>query len=106
PSIELPTASVRTSFEGASPEVMEQLVTQILEEIVATVPNVEEITSSSSEGSSRIRVRFAWGTDIDSAAIELQATIEDEMSELPDDLDRPRIGKFDIDSFPVVLLGI
>lgn len=106
PSIELPTASVRTSYEGASPEVMEQMVTQIIEEIVATVPNVEEITSSSEEGSSSVRVTFGWGTDIDAAAIDLQATIEDEISELPDDIVRPRIGKFDVNSFPVVLLGI
>ncbi len=106
PSIELPTASVRTQFEGASPEVMERLVTQIVEEIVATVPGVEELTSTSSEGGSRVNVVFEWGTDIDLAALELQATLEDEVSELPDDIVRPRVSKFDIDSFPVVLLGI
>lgn len=106
PNIELPTISVRTSYEGASPEVMEQMVTQIIEEIVGTVPGVEEITSSSSEGSSRVRIRFAWGTNVDTAALEVQAKIEDEISELPDDIDRPRVSKFDINSFPVVLLGI
>lgn len=106
PSIELPTASVRTDYEGASPEVMESLVTQIIEEIVATVPGVEEITSTSEEGRSRVEVTFVWGTDLDAAAIDLRATIEDEISELPDDIQRPRIQKFSIDSFPVVLLGI
>jgi RND family efflux transporter MFP subunit len=50
PNIELPTVSIRTDYEGASPEVMERLVTRIVEEIVATVPGVEEITSVSSEG--------------------------------------------------------
>ncbi|MGJ3242744.1 MAG: efflux RND transporter permease subunit [Opitutales bacterium] len=106
PSIELPTVSVRTGFDGASPEVMEQLVTQILEEIIATTPGIIELTSSSEEGDSRINVVFEWGTDVDQAAIELQATIEDEINELPDDVDRPRISKFDIDSFPIVILGI
>lgn len=106
PSIELPTASVRTSFEGASPEVMERLITQIIEEIVATVPGVEEITSRSEEGQSRVNVQFVWGTDLDSAAIDLRATIEDEINELPDDITRPRVSKFDIDSFPVVIMGI
>jgi HAE1 family hydrophobic/amphiphilic exporter-1 len=106
PSIELPTLSVRTSFEGASPEVMERTVTQIIEEILATVPGVEEMTSSSSEGSSTVRVSFAWGTDLDAAAADVRATLEDEINELPDDIVRPRISKFDIDSFPVVLLGI
>jgi hydrophobic/amphiphilic exporter-1 (mainly G- bacteria), HAE1 family len=106
PSIELPTVSVRTGYEGASPDVVEAQVTQILEEIVATVPGVEEITSVSSEGRSRLRVRFVWGTDIDAAALEVQAKLEDELNELPDEIVRPWVGKFDIESFPVVILGI
>ena len=106
PNIELPTLTIRTEYEGASPEVMERLVTQIIEEIVGTVPGVEDITSTSSEGNSRIRVSFVWGTDIDTAAIDVQGKLEDEINELPDDIVRPRIRKFDIASFPVVLLGI
>lgn len=106
PEIELPTLSIRTGYEGASPEVMERLVTQIIEEIVGTVPGVEEITSSSSEGRSDVRVSFTWGTDIDTAALDLQATLEDEINELPDDVDRPRVNKFDINSFPVVIIGV
>jgi HAE1 family hydrophobic/amphiphilic exporter-1 len=91
PDIELPTLSIRTDYEGASPEVMERLVTQILEEIVATVPGVEEITSTSSEGRSRIRVSFVWGTKIDTAAIDVQGKIEDEINELPDDIVKSRM---------------
>ncbi len=106
PSIELPTISVRTGYEGASPEVMERSVTQIVEEILATVQGVEEMTSTSQEGSSRVRVSFVWGTDVDDAAAEVRATLEDEINELPDDIVRPRVSKFDIDSFPVVLLGV
>ncbi|HHP7233963.1 MAG TPA: efflux RND transporter permease subunit [Desulfobacterales bacterium] len=106
PDIELPTLSIRTDYEGASPEVMERLVTQIVEEIVATVPGVEEIASSSSEGRSTVRVSFVWGTDIDKAAIDVQGKLEDEINELPDDIVRPRVRKFDIASFPIVLLGI
>jgi len=106
PDIELPTLSIRTDYEGASPEVMERLVTQIVEEIVATVPGVEEISSTSSQGRSRVRVTFVWGTDIDTAAIDVQGKLEDEINELPDDIVRPRIRKFDIASFPVVLLGV
>lgn len=106
PNIELPTLNIRTEYEGASPEVIERLVTQIVEEIVATVPGVEEISSSSSEGRSTVSVSFTWGTDIDTAAIDVQGKLEDEINELPDDIVRPRIRKFDIASFPVVLLGI
>ncbi len=106
PDIELPRVSVRTGYRGASPEVMERLVTQIVEEIVGTVPGVEEITSSSREGFSDVRVTFSSSTDVDAAAIDLQAALEDEINELPDDVDRPRINKFDIASFPVVIVGI
>ena len=106
PEVEMPTVSVSTSYRGASPEVIERQVTQIVEEIVATVPGVEEITSSSSEGRSWVRVTFGWGTNIDAAALDVRSTLEDEINELPDEIERPRIRKFDISSFPVVLLGV
>lgn len=106
PSIELPTLTIRTEYEGADPIVIERLVTQIVEEIVATVPGVVEMTSSSYEGNSSVRVSFAWGTNIDNLAVDVQATLEDEISELPEDIVGPRVSKFDVDSFPVVLLGI
>ncbi|XAM00179.1 efflux RND transporter permease subunit [Phycisphaeraceae bacterium D3-23] len=106
PDVEVPRLTIRTGYEGASPEVMETLVTQIVEEIVATVPGVEEMTSTSSEGNSNVRVTFGPGTDIDTAAIDVQARLEDELNEFPDDIQRPRVSKFDIASYPVVILGI
>jgi len=106
PNVEQPTVSVQTELEGASPEVVERLVTQIVEEIVATVPGIEEITSESTEGNSQVSVRFAFGTDIDAAAIELQSRLEAEADELPDEISRPRVSKFDVANFPVVVLGI
>jgi len=106
PSIELPTITVRTEYEGADPIVLEQRVTRIVEEIIATVPGVEEMTSQSYESNSRVRVKFGWGRDIDAAALDVRTTLEDEISELPDDIVGPRVTKFDVDSFPVVILGI
>lgn len=106
PEVELPTCTIRTEYEGASPEVVERLVTQIIEEIVATVPGVEDIKSQSAESSSRVTVRFAWGVNLDEAAIELQSRLEQEIDELPEDVGRPRVSKFDIASFPVVILGV
>ncbi|MEO5343350.1 MAG: efflux RND transporter permease subunit [Gammaproteobacteria bacterium SHHR-1] len=106
PAIELPTLSVRTSYAGADPVVMERLVTQIVEEIVSTVPGVEELSSTSYEGSSTVKVSFGWGTSIDAVAVDVRATLEDEISELPDDIVGPRVSKFDIDTYPVVILGL
>ncbi|MCB1849829.1 MAG: efflux RND transporter permease subunit [Gammaproteobacteria bacterium] len=106
PAIELPTLTVRTQYEGADPIVMEQLVTQIVEEIVATVPGVEELSSTSYEGNSSVKVSFGWGTSIDAVAVDVRATLEDEINELPDDVVGPRVSKFDVDTYPVVILGI
>ncbi len=106
PNVETPTLTIRTAYRGASPEVMERQVTQIIEEIVATVPGVEEIISTSEEGNSTVRVSFGWGTDIDAAALDVRSTLEDELEELPEEIDRPQIRKFDVNSFPVVLLGV
>jgi HAE1 family hydrophobic/amphiphilic exporter-1 len=105
PEIETTTLSIRTDFPGASPEVVERLITQFIEEIASSVPGVEEISSTSSEGSSVVTVRFTWGTNVDSAAIDMQGAIENGLRRLPDDV-RPRIFKFDINQFPVVLLGV
>jgi HAE1 family hydrophobic/amphiphilic exporter-1 len=85
---------------------MERLVTQTLEEIIATVPGVEEMRSTSAEGSTRVRVRFVWGTDVDAAATELRSRLENEADELPDEISRPQIRRFDINSFPIVILGV
>lgn len=106
PPIELPSISVSAHYEGASPEVVERLVTSTLEEILATVPGVQELESESSQGRSEVSLRFAWGTDIDTAATEVRAKLEDELSELPEDITRPQVRKFDVAGFPVVVLGV
>jgi len=106
PPIELPTLSVSAEFEGANPAVVEREVTETLEEILATVPGVQEMSSSSAEGEASVRLKFAWGTEIDSAATDVRAKLEDELSELPEGVLRPEVRKFDIASFPIVLLGI
>jgi len=105
PEIETTTLSLRTSYDGASPEVVERLVTRFVEDLAASVPGVEEITSVSSEGSSMVTVNFGWGANVDSAAIDMQGAVEQGLRNLPDDV-RPRIFKFDINQFPVVILGI
>ena len=85
---------------------MERLVTQIVEEIVATVPGVEEMTSTSSEGGSESASRSPGAPTSTRRRPTCGRSLEDEIDELPDDIERPQIRKFDIASFPVVLLGI
>ncbi|TFH17091.1 MAG: efflux RND transporter permease subunit [Lentisphaerales bacterium] len=105
PDITLPTLSISTSYANAAPEEMEELVTRPIEEAVSAVPGVEEVTSSSSEGNSSVRVTFNWGTDLDTAANDIRDRLDRVIPGLPEDADRPSLRKFDLASFPVVILG-
>ncbi|MCF7827167.1 MAG: efflux RND transporter permease subunit [Candidatus Marinimicrobia bacterium] len=106
PEITYPTISVSTSYGNVGPEEMEEAVTRPLEEALAAVQGVEEITSTSTEGSSRVRVAFAWGTDLDVAANDIRDRIDRVLGRLPEDIERPQIRKFDLSAFPVVILGV
>ena len=105
PDITLPRLSIYTDYENASPEEVEELVTRLIEEAVSAVPGVEEVNSVSSEGRSRIRVTFVWGTDIDAAANDVRDRLDRIITRLPDEAERPRLRKFDLASFPVLILG-
>lgn len=105
PDITYPTLSVSTRYENASPEEIEELVTRPIEQALSAVPGVEEITSVSSDGSSNVRVTFAWGTDLDAAANDVRDRLDRVMARLPDDADRPFLRKFDLAAFPILILG-
>jgi hydrophobic/amphiphilic exporter-1 (mainly G- bacteria), HAE1 family len=106
PDVSLPTLTIRSEYGNASPEEMERLVTERIEETVSLVSGVEEITSESGEGSSNVRVRFSWGTDLDAAANDVRDRLDRITDELPDDMPRPQLQKFDISNSPVVILGV
>jgi len=105
PDITIPTLSVSARYENAGPLEVEELVTRPLEEALSAVPGVEEISSVSSEGSSSVRVSFTWSTDLDAAANDIRDRIDRAMRMLPEDADRPMLRKFDLASFPVLILG-
>jgi HAE1 family hydrophobic/amphiphilic exporter-1 len=106
PEISFPTISVVTSYGEVGPLEMEEQVTRPLEESLAAVQGVEEITSTSSEGRSQVRVSFAWGTNLDEATNDIRDRVDRVMSRLPDDIERPQIRKFDVTAFPIVVMGI
>ena len=105
PDITFPTLSVSTSYGNASPEEMEELITRPVEEALAAVPGVEEISSTSSEGSSSVRISFVWGTDLEEASNDVRDRLDRIISALPDEVERPRLRKFDPSSFPILILG-
>src|SRR5690606_22271195 len=64
------------------------------------------ISSESGEGSSSVRVRFAWGTDLDAATNEVRDRLDRISDQLPEDMARPRILKYDVSNSPIVHLGV
>ena len=105
PDITYPTLSITTVYENASPEEIEELVTRPVEEAVSAVPGVEEVTSVSAEGVSQVRTTFAWGTNLDAAANDIRDRLDRVAPRLPDDAERPTLRKYDLASFPVLILG-
>ncbi len=106
PDVTSPTLSVSTDYENAGPEEIEDLVTRRIEEAVSAVPGVEQVTSTSSEGESRVRVTFTWGTNLDAAANDLRDRLDRTIAQLPPDVSRPALRKFDLASFPIMILGV
>ncbi|MFO8111809.1 MAG: efflux RND transporter permease subunit [Desulfosalsimonadaceae bacterium] len=105
PDITYPTLSISTTYEQASPEIIEELITRPIEEAMSAVPGVEEVSSVSTEGQSSVRVTFAWGTDLDTAANDVRDRLDRVVPRLPEDADTPSLRKFDPASFPILVLG-
>ncbi len=106
PDISLPTLTVRTNYTGVGPREMEELVSMPMERALSSTPGVEEITSSSSEGTSSVRLSFEWGTDLDAAADEVRTRIDRTRGQLPEDAEPPTIFKFDVNAFPILFMGV
>ncbi|HKJ68650.1 MAG TPA: efflux RND transporter permease subunit [bacterium] len=105
PPIEYPMLSVSTSYPNVGPEEIETIITDRIENAVASVPNLEEVRSSSNEGYSRVSLEFTQGTNIDEAANDVRAALDRIRNAFPPEVDPPRVFKFDPDNFPVVIMG-
>ncbi|WP_067564090.1 efflux RND transporter permease subunit [Halofilum ochraceum] len=106
PDIEYPYITVNVAYPNASPQAMEELVAKPIENAVATVQGIEEITASTSEGVANVRLRFAWGTDLGFAAMDVRAAIDEEYEDPPEGAERPQIRKFDTSDAPIMLIGV
>lgn len=105
PAIEYTRLSINTMYPNVGPEEIETIITDRVENAIASVPNLEEVRSSSSEGRSRVTLDFAQGVNIDEAANDVRAALDRIRDDLPPEVESPRLWKFDPDNFPVVILG-
>lgn len=106
PSVDLPTVSVRTNLPGASPEEVESLVTQQIEEVVNTVDGIDELRSISGQGTSFVIATFKLDRNLESAAQDVRDRVNSLGRNLPEDATPPIVQKFDNDSTPVVTISL
>ena len=106
PSVDLPTVSVRTNLPGASPEEVEALVTQQVEEVINTVDGISELRSVSGQGTSIVIATFKLDRNLESAAQDVRDRVATLGRQLPEDATPPVVQKFDNDSTPVITLAL
>lgn len=104
PEMNMPIFMVRTSYTGASPEEVDKMVTDVIENALSTVSDISTMTSRSSEGSSMTNLQFDYSVDMD----EKKTEIEDALNRvrLPDSADDPVIMEMSMDSSSVMNLSI
>lgn len=108
PDVSYPRLVVYTSYPDVAPAEVERLVTQRIEAQAAAVPGVERVTSVSREGVSLVTLRFAWGTDMDFATLDLRERLDNVRDQLPESAARarPRILRVDPESEPILALSV
>src|SRR4051812_3016739 len=106
PNVELPIVTVTTTLRSASPEEMETSVTKPLEEIINTVPGIDELNSTTVEGVSRINIQFLLERNRDVAAQDVRDKVNTILAQLPEGTEAPIIDKFDLDAVPVLAISV
>lgn len=106
PNVDLPVVVVTMTLKGASVEEMETSITKEVEEVVNTISGIDELRSTTKEGSSQVVIQFQLYKDGDIAAQEVRDKISTILSRLPVGTDPPLIDKFDIDAAPVATIAV
>jgi HAE1 family hydrophobic/amphiphilic exporter-1 len=106
PDISYPSLTVRVSYPGVGPLEIEELVTRPIEQALSATSGVERLESTSSEGSGRVTLNFAWGTDLNEAADDVRNRLDRVRGRLPDEADSPVMFKFDANAQPIMGVGV
>src|SRR3989338_6944456 len=106
PKVDLPTVTITTRLEGASPEEIENQITKRVEEVVNTINGIDELRSTTIEGQSQVYATFTLEKDINVAANEVREKVSGIVSQLPSGTDSPIIEKFDPDASPVMAIVV
>ncbi len=106
PDVSQPTVSVSVNYAGVGPLEMEELVTRPLEQQLSAVAGLEQLSSTSSEGSSQVRMQFAWGSNLQEAMDDMRTRLDRVRGRLPVDADPPQLRKQDPNAMPIMNLAV
>lgn len=106
PDVDRPVVTVRTTFDGASPQTIDQELTKVIEGAAARVSGLKSISSSSQFGQSRVTLEFSDTVDLAVAANDVRDAIGRIADRLPEEADAPQIVKADSDSQPIMRLAV
>lgn len=106
PSVDNPIITVTTTYVGANADVIEQQLTEVIEESVNGIAGIRTITSVSRDGRSIITVEFNLETDLEAAANDVRDRVSRVLNRLPPDADPPTVAKADADANPIVYVGV
>ncbi len=103
PELTYPTLTIRTQYPGAAPAEIENLISKPIEEALGVVKNVNRVSSISRSGQSDVILEFEWGTNMDYAGLDVREKLD--ILELPLDVQRPAILRFDPSLDPIMRFG-
>ena len=106
PDVDFPVVNIAISWEGASPEIMETDVVDILEEAVTSAEGVKQVTSTSRQGAANIVVEFELERDIDVAMQDISSKISQAQFRLPRGIDPPIVSKSNPEDEPIMRLAV
>jgi len=106
PSVDPPVVSVSTTYRGASAEVVEERITQVIEGQVAGIQGIDRVQSSSRDGQSRISIQFTLDRNLDEAANDVRDAVSRVITNLPEQAEAPRIAKANADSQPIIFISM
>lgn len=106
PTINIPVVVVATSYTGATPSVIDQQVTQVIESSISTISGITDINSESSQGSSRVILSFDPSVDKNSVANQVAAQVSSAVRGLPDGAGTPLVRTFDPNARPILQFGL
>lgn len=106
PDINPPVVSISTSYVGASAEVIETRITQVIEDQISGIEGIKNITSSSRDERSNVNIEFALDRNIDEAANDVRDRVARVVGRLPAEVDPPVVAKQDSDARPIMFISL